>query len=145
MKGVLVESDVIAEFLTAPEGEVPLLRSLLQAAPCFSSFIQAGEIYSAARDDEERRTVERALYGLKILGASARYAKTIGRALTSLASATDIRTAIVAAVAVESRLPIVTQRYAGRLAQIDGVRVVSALELKRLGSPDAVARALDEV
>jgi predicted nucleic acid-binding protein len=134
--GVLVETDLIAAFLVAPADPPPLLRRLLEVVPCYSTFIQAAEIYAAAPAPEERRTVERALFGLKILGASARYAKTIADVLTSLGTLPDHRTAIVAAMALESRLPIVTAVAAGRYGGIPGVRVVPADLLDRTRTPE---------
>ena len=129
MKGVLIETDVIVRFLTAPEGEETLLRRLLQTLPCYTTFLQAAEIYSVARDADETRIVERALFGLKILGASGRYAKTMGRTLTSVPAMRDYRTALVAAMAIESRLPIVTDDHYAALAAIPGPMVVSAASL----------------
>jgi len=134
MKGILVETDLIVDYLTAGPGGATLLRRLLEVVPCYGTFIQAGEIYSAATGDEERRMAERALFGLKILGASGRYAKTIGEVLSSLASMGSYRTAIVAAMALESRLPVVTDAYRPALAGIPGVKLIAASELRR--APD---------
>jgi predicted nucleic acid-binding protein len=107
--GILIETDVFVEFLMAPAGEAPALRNLLAEHSCFMTFIQASELFSAANSDEERSEIERSLSGIKVLGASSRYSKTIGRLLTSLAGTPDAhRTAIVAAIALESNLPVVT-------------------------------------
>jgi predicted nucleic acid-binding protein len=130
MQGVMIETDVIAAFLTAGDGEQTLMRRLLEALPCYTTFLHAAEIYSAARDAEETRIVERALFGLKILGASGRYAKTIGRALTSVAAMRGHRTAIVAAMAIESGLPIVTDDHYTALSAIPGPRVIRAATLQ---------------
>lgn len=129
MKGVLVETDLIVEFLNAPLGHVPLLRRVLTATTCYTTFIQAAEIYGTARTPEELRAVERAVFGLKVLGASGRYAATIGRLRSSNVDPRDYRTAIVAAMAIESRIPIVTGRYAEAYADIPGLHVITVARL----------------
>ncbi len=134
--GVLVETDLIASFLTAPAGERPLLRRLLETTTCYTTFVQAAEIYAVATSDQERATVERALFGLKILGASARYAKTMASALTSLGTAPDLRTAIVAAMAVESGLPIVTATRGADYGRLPGLRVIPAAEAAAAGDAE---------
>lgn len=130
MNGVMVETDVIVEFLTAGEGQASLLRRLLEATTCYTTFLNAAEIYSTARDDDERRLVERALFGLKILGASGRYAKTIGEVLSSDEFAIGHRSAIVAGMAMESRLPIVTDTYYEKFSRVPAVRVIQAAALR---------------
>lgn len=142
MKGVLLETDVIVEFLATPDPTPTLLRRLLQCTTCFTTFIQAAEIYSVVRDDQERRIVERALFGLKILGASGRYAATIGRLLASSqagtieAGAPNHRAAIVAAMAIESRLPVITNNYVRALTAIEGTLVLEARALMALGDEE---------
>jgi len=141
--GVLIETDVIVEYLLAPTGQTPLLRTLLQATTCYCTFLQAAEIYSAASNDEERRMVERPLFGLKVLGASSRYATTIGALLTSRLGSTALRTAIVAALASESKLPIVTDAFAPALAAVEGLRVIRASELRHADSVRAIVSILE--
>lgn len=142
MTGVLVESDLIVEFLTAPAGTTPLLRRLLETTTCYTTFLNAAEIYGSARGEEERRMVERALFGLKILGASSRYAKTIGEALSSDVTVVDHRTAIVAGMAIESGLPIVTDAYYAAHSHHARVEVIAASKLRAIADRDALARAL---
>ncbi len=135
-KGILVETDLLVEFLLAPSGSTPLLRRLLQTTVCFSTFIQASEIYGTAVSDDERRIVERPLFGLKILGASSRYATTIGRLLSSANGSIVHRTAIVAAMAIESNLPIVTETFAQTYNGITGVHIIEAGGLRETRSDD---------
>lgn len=110
MTELLIESDLIAEYLTTPVGTVPALRELLRSARCFSTFIQAAELLSLAETESEQRIVERGLYGLKIIGASSRYSQQIG-ALMRGHSGLDHRTAIVAAIAISANLTIVTRTF----------------------------------
>lgn len=142
--GVLVETDLIVDYLLAPAAEPSLLRRLMEVVVCYTTFIQASEIYSAARGPQEERTVERALFGLKILGASSRYAKTIGGVLSSVDTPLDIRTAVMAAMAMESKLPIVTALHAGPLSGIEGIVLLSAERLKQAENASELAGMLAE-
>lgn len=141
MKGILVETDILVEYLTSPAAASSLFRRLLCSVVCYSTFVQAAEIYSAAVTPEERRTVDRALFGLKVLGANSRYAKTIGDLLSSLGSQSiesgsfepgnRLRIATVAAMAIESDLPVVTEVWAATYRSIPRVRVLTPQELDR--------------
>lgn len=142
MAGILVESDLIVEYLTAGEGRETLLRRLLPNVSCFGTFIQASEIYGACVDDVDRRTVDRALFGLKILGASSRYSKTIGLLLTSSGSMRGHRTAIVAAIALESRLGVVTDTHFDEYSSVPGLRLYSAAALRQTKNSEELMKAL---
>lgn len=142
MKGILLETDLIAEYLTAGAGEIPLMRLLLETVTCYTTFLHAAEIYSAARNDDERRSVEKALFGLKILGASSRYAKTIALVLSSEGRMRGHRTAVVAAMAIESGLPVVTDDYLPDLSDIPGLRLISASSLRERPDHVSLAEAL---
>lgn len=144
MSGILVETDLIVEFLNAPRGHESLLRRLLSTTSCFSTFIQASEVYSACSGDEDRPAVERALFGLKILGASSRYSKTIGLLLSSSGSMRGHRTAIVAAMALESRLAIVTDTHFDELSSVNGLRLFSADALRGTKNSDELMKALTD-
>ena len=140
MNGILVETDVIAGYLLQPAHSAALLRRLLQSATCYTTFIPAAEIYGTAQTADQMRIVERALFGLKILGASGRYAKTIGRIRSSSQSAGDFRFDITAATAIESGLPIVTERHRSEYERYPGVVVIGATALA--AAPDGELRQL---
>jgi predicted nucleic acid-binding protein len=143
--GLLIETDLIASFLIAGAHERTLLGRLLEARTCYTTFLQAAEIYAAARSEEEEKTVERALFGLKILGASGRYAKTIGAVLSSDGTSADLRSAIVAAMAIESELPIVTETFHEPLSRIEGVIVISPGRLMGTADHESLGAMLDEL
>ena len=144
MNGILLETDIITEYLLAEHGNIPLFRRLLQVIPCYSTFIQAAELYSTARSDAEFRILDKALFGLKILGASSRYAKTIGQVLSSQGKSSDHRTAIVAAMAIESAVPLVTDLYHKKYTQISGVRLLSGNTLRQTTTNEELDAIIQE-
>lgn len=146
MSDVLVETDVLAGYLIAPATAPSVLRLLLQSATCFTTFINAAELYSLPTNDEEQRMIERALFGLKILGASGRYAKTIGALLSSLetpGNIVDHRTAIIAGMCREGRLPVVTDSRYDVYSRIPGMIVLRGDDVRQFASPMALRDHLE--
>lgn len=135
-QGLLVETDILAEFLTAPPGHVSLLRLLLAELPCYTTYIQAAEIYACTSSDEDLRLIEPALFGVRVLGASARYAQTTGRLLRESTTAAGSRAAwretVTAAIAIEARLPVVTQNFLQNYGQILSLPIIEASVVRQL-------------
>ncbi|MDB5034376.1 MAG: hypothetical protein JWQ98_1617 [Chlorobi bacterium] len=142
MNGLLIETDLLIDFLLTPHDEASLFRRLLELTPCYSTFLNAAELYGAARSDEERRMVDRPLFGLKILGASSRYAKTIGSVLSSEGIGGDHRIAIIAGMAIESSLPVITERHFEIYAGIPGLDVIRASVLRQSADREALKSLL---
>lgn len=135
-QGVLVETDILTEFLTARRGEVSLLRRLLAEVPCYTTYVQAAELYSCAVDDNDLRTIEPALFGVRVLGASARYAQTTGQLLRGLSvtsgSLPAWRETLTATIAIEARLPVVTHNFLQNYGQIPAVAIIEAGVVRQL-------------
>ena len=132
--GVLVETDILVDFLTAPQGEPSLLRLLLAELPCYTTFVQAAELYSCAGTDGEKRMVEPALFGLRVLGASARYAATMGAILraTGGAEPPGMREICTASVAIEANLPVVTKKFLLNYRLVPNLSIIEADIVRQL-------------
>jgi predicted nucleic acid-binding protein len=78
---------------------------------CFTTVINAAELYAGAWGDEEIKKVDAALWGMKVLGLSSRYAKHIGQLFVKLQTQGKSITehdCLIAGIALESKLPILT-------------------------------------
>ena len=133
-QGLLVETDILVEFLTAPAGEPSLLRLLLAEIPCYTTFVQAAELYSCAGTDAEKLMVEPALFGLRVLGASARYAARMGALLreTGGSETVSLREICTAAVAIEANLPIVSQKFLQNYRLMPHTSIIEADVVRQL-------------
>lgn len=135
-QGLLVETDILADFLTAPPGEASLLRLLLAELPCYTTYVQAAELYACAAGEDDLRLIEPALFGVRVLGASARYAQTTGQLLREAAGqggpAPAWREVLTAAIAVEARLPVVTKKFLQNYRQIPRTPIIEAGVVRQL-------------
>lgn len=136
-QALLVETDILVDFLTTQENEPSLLRLLLAELPCYTTYIQAAELYACAHNEEEQRRIEPALHGVRVLGASARYAATVGAIMRDTVAHAPLpvpswRTLTTAAIAVESQLPIVTKNFLRNYEQIPRISIIEAGVVRQL-------------
>ncbi len=133
-QGVLIETDILIDFLTAPAGAPSLLRLLLAELPCYTTFIQAAELYSCAHNSEEKHKIEPALFGLRVLGASARYAATMGELMRQTAEPQPLplREICTAAIAIEAHLPVITKKFLENYRRILHLPIIEADIVRQL-------------
>lgn len=78
MRGLLLDTDILFEHLihdgTGMQSEASLLELLLAEEICFTSVLNAAELYTRCENSEEKAAVRKLLNGLNILGVHARYA-----------------------------------------------------------------------
>jgi predicted nucleic acid-binding protein len=113
VKKIVVDASIIAEHLTTTEGR-SVLRELSQRYFCYTTVFSAIELFACAKSLKETRAVQDAMDALKVLGINPKSAKNIG-AIVSSSEKKDF-SALIAAVCLESKLPLVTftpQRYRG--------------------------------
>ncbi len=125
--GVLIETDVLCDFLVARNS---CLRKVLGLYPCYTTVINASELFAIGKDDAERNAMMALLSGIRVLGLHPKYALKIGEiARNNRARGMKERDAIVIGTAIASRLPIVTEAWAEKYKGYGGVRVVSQSEM----------------
>lgn len=110
--GILIETDILIEYLVNEGKGISVLRNLLTEFVCYTTFVQAAELLSAALNEAENKELEKALFGLKVLGSSSRYSFRIANQLKKLNDINLVkdkfRFAIISAIAIESDLTIIT-------------------------------------
>lgn len=136
-QGILVETDILVDFLATQSDTPSLLRLLLAEMPCYTTYVQAAELYACANNEEEIQHIEPALLAVRVLGASARYAPTIGAILRDTMEDKQLqkpswREIATSAIAIESRLPIVTKNFLRNYEQILGVSIIEADVVRQL-------------
>lgn len=103
---VFLETDVLAEYLTKKHNDSLLLK-FMQNSICFTSVINASELFFAAGDESQSDTVQKLLTGLKVLGIHSRYSLLINK-YSSLVN--TVRDALICVLAEYNKLPIVTYK-----------------------------------
>ncbi len=74
----LIDTDILYDHLTHNQkNERSFLTTLMTKGECFTTVLNASELYFSAKSDEEKLTVKKLLYSLKVLGLNSRYSLDI--------------------------------------------------------------------
>jgi len=117
----LVETDVLTEYLVAPAGEATTLRKALAQGVCYTTMINALELFRAAATKEESDAVMQILLVVRVLGFNSRYAETFAGIAREIEAETaqhlSEREVMIVGMARVSKLSILTEdffdRYSG--------------------------------
>lgn len=123
---IVVDSSIIADHLTTSEPR-SILRQLSQRYFCYTTVFNAIELFAACRSLKETQAVQDAMDALKVLGINPKSAKNIALVISS---SQKNFSALIAAVCIESKLPMVTlepKQYAG----ISELEIISVKTLLR--------------
>lgn len=124
----LIETDVLADFLVAQPNERTLLRDALTHGVCYTTMLQAFELFRATASEEQQQSVLDALMIVRVLGFNARVAQPFATLANDVAlsgaTLTD-RDAMTLAMAQASKLTILTRTKYATYASANVVKVVS--------------------
>lgn len=77
-KHYLIDTDVLYDHLTHNQKKKrSFLTTLMTTGGCFTTVLNASELYFSAKSDEEKSAIKKLLYALKVLGLNSRYALEI--------------------------------------------------------------------
>jgi hypothetical protein len=142
---LLIETDVLAEYLTALPGEKTLLREALKTTVCYTTMLNAMELFRAASTTEQRASVLQMLYVVRVLGFNARYAEPFAEFGEQIEHETGNvltdREALVLGMARASKLAVLTRSFFDRYSTFKIVPVFNHVpletELASLGASNA--------
>lgn len=100
---VFLESDVYLKHLYGEKNSV--LLKCLELFNCYTSVINASEVFSVCKTKKQEETAKQAFFGSGVLGIPYKYSHTIGKLLKEKI---ELRDAVVCAIALETKLPIVS-------------------------------------
>jgi PIN domain len=102
----LLETDILVDYLTFHNSnKEPYLIKLMQRGICFTSVLNASELFMLAETDLEKERVRDLLNALKVLGLHARYSLSIPACKNNFKSTRD---ALFYILAEQNKLDIVT-------------------------------------
>lgn len=106
-KEFLIETDILVDHLTKKDnGGLSALETAMRTGTCFTTMLNASELYYAAQNETEQSAVDNVTYSLKVLGLHSRYSLSISKYGGKTGS---VREAIICAVAVNNKLPILSK------------------------------------
>lgn len=110
----LLETDTLVNYLTFQDPVVqPYLLKIMQKGICFTSVLNAAELFMFTKSDLEKEKVKDLLYALKVLGLPARYSLSIADLDGKI---NNTRDALFYILAEKNKLSIVsfnTDKYKG--------------------------------
>ena len=110
----LLETDVLLKYLVLYEfDKESYLIKLMQKGICFTSVLNASELFMFANSDFEKEKVRDLLNALKVLGLHSRYSLSIPNCMNNFK---NIREALFYILAEQNRLSIVSlnpEKYSG--------------------------------
>lgn len=124
-KEFFIETDILVEHLTHTDNSVPsYLEKAMMQGSCFTSVVNASELYYAVKSKEEKEIIDKLLYAVKVLGLSSRYAIYAANWNGKLET---VRDAMIASLVKLNKLPIVTSDK-DKYSKTD-LTIISPLEL----------------
>lgn len=110
----LIETDIFAEFLFAEPGTRTTLTELLARGRCYTTFVNALELFRAARSPRAEAIIHDLLTMVRVLGLHARHAQPFAALAESVHTPTRIRLsdrdATIVGLAIASKLSIATKQ-----------------------------------
>jgi hypothetical protein len=115
----LLETDILIDYLTFDNsGGEPFLLTLMQKGICFTSVLNASELFMLVKTDFEKEKVRDLLNSINVLGLHSRYSLAIPACMNNF---NNIRDALFYVLAEQNRLIIVSLNP----HKYDGLRVNS--------------------
>jgi predicted nucleic acid-binding protein len=106
---IVVDTDIIFDYLSHVGRGVSLLRIAMKNYLCYTTVFNAIELFSSATSARHVRTMEQALGAMKILGLNARSAKNFGLMMRKYPHCSDFDL-LKAGICLEGKLSLLTCR-----------------------------------
>ena len=123
-KKFLIDTDIIISHITIKNDRHSDLIKLMQRGICFTTVINAVELFSAAEDDHQLEVIRKVLNVFKVLGLNSRYALKVSEFKNYVKNNRDILFLIVAK---SNNLPIIT--YKKSRYNVPGIEIFNPSEI----------------
>jgi len=127
---LLIETDLLADYLVARPGESSLLRRALSQVQCYTTMLNALELFRAAESAVEREAVRAILTIVRVLGFPARTAEVAADLFAVAKVNVTTRESVILGLAHASKLSILTQSHFERYKTLAIVPVFDALPME---------------
>ena len=100
-----IDTDILVEHLNHCCKSKSILEKAMLRGICFTSVINASELYIAVKNDDEKKEVDKLLRTLNVLGIHARYSLSVYEISEH---AGNLRDALVGVLVKNNKLPVLT-------------------------------------
>jgi hypothetical protein len=131
---IFLDTDVYLKHLQGDDDSV--LLKCLSLFDCYTSVINASEVFAECRTKEQEEKSKQAFFGSGVLGIPYKYSHTIGRLLKENVSYRD---ACVISILIETKLPIVsfTNTNSG-YAEKYGIKFIQPQAVQKYNTPQLI-------
>lgn len=122
----LVDTDILLEHLNHKENTNSFLEDAMVSGDCFTTVLNASEIYFAVQNSDEKFAVDVLMKSLKVLGIHARYSLSVNEYSGKIVS---VRDSLICVMSKINKLPVLTsdkKRY-----ENSGIEIVDPEDLRR--------------
>jgi predicted nucleic acid-binding protein len=128
---LLIETDILYDYLTHEASEPSVLRTALSQCTCYTTMLNAMELFRIAATDSEQTAVMNLLMVVRVLGFNSRYAEVFATMAKELEQSEKIilsdREAMIIGMAQASKLTILTKKHHDRYTQINVATVIASV------------------
>jgi hypothetical protein len=128
----LVETDVLREYLISAKPNESVLRKALATGVCYTTMVNALELFRAASTNAEHDGVMQTLMVVRVLGFNSRTAENFAIISHEIETKTGIRIsgreAMIVGMAKTSKLTILTKDFYERYKSFQAAPVVQSVE-----------------
>jgi hypothetical protein len=107
-KQFFIETDILVDHLTHLGNEKSSLEKAMLQGICFTSVINASELYFAVQDKNEKALIDKLLRTLKVLGLNSRYSLSVN---DFVGKAQNIRDALICVLVKNNKIPVLTNYH----------------------------------
>ena len=114
----LIETDVLREYLISEQSGESALRKALASGVCYTTMVNALELFRATSTPEEHDAVMQVLMVVRVLGFNSRYSESFAKISREIETGKGViitdREAMIIGMAQTSKLTILTKDYFDR-------------------------------
>ncbi len=120
-----IETDVLVDHLVNSKKEESYLEIIMQKGACYTSVINASELFYAVSNSEDEEIIKKLLSSLKVLGLHSRYSLSVPGYSQKVA---NYRDALICVISDVNKLPIVSLNPSKYISS--GLMVINPKELR---------------
>jgi predicted nucleic acid-binding protein len=128
----LIETDVLREYLISSKSGESFLRKALATGVCYTTMLNALELFRAADTKEATDAVMQLLMVVRVLGFNSRYAQTFAKMADEIEAKTGKnltdREVMIVGMATTSKLTILTKDFFERYKGFQAISIQRSLQ-----------------
>ena len=131
---VFLDTDVYLKHLNGDEDSV--LLKCLSLFDCYTSVINASEVFSECETKEQEEKAKQSFFGSGVLGIPYKYSHTIGKLLKDKI---NYRDALMLTMLIETKLPIVSfTNMKDEYAERYGIKIIQPQAVQKYNTPQLI-------